>query len=526
MADEKKYLDSSGLIRLVANVIAKLNGKSDSSHNHDDKYSKTNHNHDDRYYTEDEVDEKISGITSGTIIVKEAEHATSADSATSATTATTATNASHATTADSATSADSATTADSATKDGSGNVIASTYETKSDADATEAALTELINGKADSSHTHAISEVTNLQSTLDGKAPTSRTVNGKALTSNITLSASDVSAYSKTEIDSKVSTLNTAIDGKEALGAVSTHNTNTSAHNDIRLLIEDLTTRLNTLADSDDTTLDQMSEIVTYIKANKSLIDSITTSKVNISDIIDNLTTNVTDKPLSAAQGVAIKSLIDTLQSEVDSKADEGHTHNYAGSDTAGGVANSAAKLETARNINLTGDVAGSVSFDGSGDASIATTVSSMHGIAATSDDGIAYIASVDGITALTAGVSFIMIPHTNSTTTTPTLNVNSLGAKGIRMRGSSATGTAMAASIAAWLAANRPVQLTYNGIYWLAEVTRPAATDLSGIVPITSGGTGANTADGAVTNFGGLSVVVSSTEPTNANAVIWIQTS
>lgn len=485
----------------------------------------SSHNHDDRYYTEDEVDEKISGITSGTIVVKEAEHATSADSATSATTATTATNANHATTADSATSASSATTADSATKDGSGNIIASTYETKSDADATEAALTEIINGKADASHTHAISEVTNLQSTLDGKVPTSRTVNGKALTSNITLSASDVSAYSKTEIDSKVSTLNTAIDGKEALGAVSTHNTNTSAHNDIRLLIEDLTTRLNTLADSDDTTLDQMSEIVTYIKANKSLIDSITTNKVNISDIINNLTTNVTDKPLSAAQGVAIKSLIDTLQSEVDSKADEGHTHNYAGSATAGGVANSAAKLETARNINLTGDVAGSVSFDGSADASISTTVSSMHGIK-TAGTGAAYTATVDGITALTAGVSFIMIPHTNSTTTTPTLNVNSLGAKGIRMRGSSATGTAMAAAIAAWLAANRPVQLTYNGIYWVAEVTRPAATDLSGTVPIANGGTGATTAAAAVTNLGGLSVVVSSTEPTNTNAAIWIQTS
>ena len=34
-------------------------------------------------------------------------------------------------------------------------------------------------------------------------------------------------------------------------------------------LITGLTTRLNTLADSDDTTLDQMSEIVEYIKSNK-----------------------------------------------------------------------------------------------------------------------------------------------------------------------------------------------------------------------------------------------------------------
>lgn len=106
---------------------------------------------------------------------------------------------------------------------------------------------------------------------------------------------------------------------------VSNHNINNSAHNDIRLLIEGLTNRLNTLADSDDTTLDQMSEIVTYIKSNKSLIEDVTTNKVNVTDIINNLTTNVTNKPLSAAQGVAIKGLIDALQEELDT-----HTHSIS----------------------------------------------------------------------------------------------------------------------------------------------------------------------------------------------------
>ena len=103
-----------------------------------------------------------------------------------------------------------------------------------------------------------------------------------------------------------------------ANNAVGTHNVSVSAHEDIRILISELTNRLNALADSDDTTLDQLSEIVSYIKSNKSLIDDITVTKVNVSDIINNLTTNVNNKPLSAAQGVAIKLLIDTLQSEVD----------------------------------------------------------------------------------------------------------------------------------------------------------------------------------------------------------------
>lgn len=91
------------------------------------------------------------------------------------------------------------------------------------------------------------------------------------------------------------------------------HNVNEGAHNDIRLLIIGLTNRLNALMDSDDTTLDQLSEIVAYIKNNKTLIDSVTTSKINVTDIIDNLTTNVENKPLSAKQGVILKGLIDDL---------------------------------------------------------------------------------------------------------------------------------------------------------------------------------------------------------------------
>ena len=98
-----------------------------------------------------------------------------------------------------------------------------------------------------------------------------------------------------------------------AEAAVTNHNISDAAHNDIRLLIAGLTSRLNALANSTDEDLDQMAEIVAYIKSNKSLIDSITTSKVSIADIVDNLATNVSNKPLSAAQGVKLKALIDGI---------------------------------------------------------------------------------------------------------------------------------------------------------------------------------------------------------------------
>ena len=98
-----------------------------------------------------------------------------------------------------------------------------------------------------------------------------------------------------------------------ASNLVSAHNTDTEVHSDIRLLIKTLTDRLDAVANSSDKELDQLSEIVEYIKNNKSLIDSITTSKVNVVDIVDNLTTNVSNKPLSASQGVVLKALIDAI---------------------------------------------------------------------------------------------------------------------------------------------------------------------------------------------------------------------
>ena len=98
-----------------------------------------------------------------------------------------------------------------------------------------------------------------------------------------------------------------------AAESVSQHNTAEGSHNDIRQELKSLSDRLAAFFDTDDKTLDELSEIVAYITNNKTLIDSITTSKVNVTDIVNNLTTNVANKPLSAAQGVVLKGLIDTV---------------------------------------------------------------------------------------------------------------------------------------------------------------------------------------------------------------------
>ena len=54
------------------------------------------------------------------------------------------------------------------------------------------------------------------------------------------------------------------------------------------------------------------------------------------------------------------------------------HTHNYAGSSSAGGSANSAVKLATARTISLGGDLSGSATFDGSANITISASVTAM----------------------------------------------------------------------------------------------------------------------------------------------------
>lgn len=122
--------------------------------------------------------------------------------------------------------------------------------------------------------------------------------------------------------------------------------------------------------------------------------------------------------------------------------------------------------------------------------------------VVTTSGSGSAYVAAVSNIESLTAGASFIMVPHTVSTSVQATLNVNSLGAKIIRRGISINTSTTVLSDDASWLAANKPILVTYNGTYWIANLPRPYATDIYGQVPIASGGTGANTAAAARTNL------------------------
>lgn len=121
-----------------------------------------------------------------------------------------------------------------------------------------------------------------------------------------------------------------------------------------------------------------------------------------------------------------------------------------------------------------------------------------------TAGTGAAYTATVKAIDTLVIGANFVMVPHVTSTTTAPTLNVNSLGAKNIRMRISTAPQSTIQLTNADFLIANKPVRLVYDGQYWIVDdMVQPNANGLYGAVPVTSGGTGGATVAEARNNLG-----------------------
>lgn len=115
-----------------------------------------------------------------------------------------------------------------------------------------------------------------------------------------------------------------------------------------------------------------------------------------------------------------------------------------------------------------------------------------QYAVTAASEDGVAYTATVPGMTELTTGVSFIMIPGKTSTSTTPTINVNGLGDKPVRRKLSNIYTSVQNGYAASWLYSGVPFRLVYDGRAKVGSVTgcwivegcnKPNASDLYGSV-------------------------------------------
>ena len=102
------------------------------------------------------------------------------------------------------------------------------------------------------------------------------------------------------------------------------------------------------------------------------------------------------------------------------------HTHNYAGSSSAGGAANSAKKLSSAQTID-------GVAFDGSSNII-------HYGTCSTAAATAAKVVQCDGFKLVTGARIAVKFSHSN-TAASPTLNVNGTGAKRLCKYGTSYVG-------------------------------------------------------------------------------------
>lgn len=196
---------------------------------------------------------------------------------------------------------------------------------KSGGDVTISSGTITVN---DDSHNHIIDNIDNLKNTLDEKIAAEELIVTTSGTGNAITSASYDSDTRTITLNKGASYNNytyTLPAAGSSLGGVKTGGdvtissglitVNDDSHNHVISNVDGLQnaldakadksdyetfkTNVNTLLDSDDITLDQMSEIVAYTKNNKGLIDSITTAK---QDKITGAATTITGSNLTASR--------------------------------------------------------------------------------------------------------------------------------------------------------------------------------------------------------------------------------
>lgn len=235
----------------------------------------------------------------------------------------------------------------------------------------------------DDSHNHVISNIDNLQTSLDAKQTTvtggASTITSSNLTTNRALVSNSsgkvaVSAVTSTELgylDGVTSNVQTQLDGK----AASSHNHSASNITSGTLSSDRLPT-------------------VPISKGG--------TGATTAAAALTNLGITATATELNYVDGVT-----SNIQTQLNGKSSTSHTHNYAGSSSAGGAATSANKLATARTISLSGDVSGSTSFDGSGNVSITTVVAD--------DSHNHVISNVDGLQTALDGKSATSHNHNSA---------------------------------------------------------------------------------------------------------------
>ncbi|WP_224557174.1 phage tail protein [Pectobacterium versatile] len=206
----------------------------------------------------------------------------------------------------------------------------------------------------------AATAAANANTNANGRVPSGRTVNGKALSADIALGAGDVGAYTKVETDTRVAAATTAANN----AATAATNANTNANGRVPS-----GRTVNGKALSADIALGA-GDVGAYTKAETDTrVAAATTAANNAATAATNANTNANGR-VPSGRTVNGKAL----------SADIVLTAGDVGALTAGGTAAAATKLATARKIN-------GVAFDGSADISVDSDWSQIKNVPAASYD-------------------------------------------------------------------------------------------------------------------------------------------
>lgn len=202
------------------------------------------------------------------------------------------------------------------------------------------------------------------------------------------------------------------------------------------------------------------------------------------------------------------KTLIDlTGDSVTPETLGEGETAHDAAGNPITGVGKKTSVLYTEQVLPEEAQTQARENIGAAGSKDVSDVLARFTPIVAESEDGVSYVSAVPWITELTVGARFTMLPDKLSTSLNPTLNVNGLGAKYLRcLTGYNNAATANGA-FAGWISADRPIDVIYNGTYWITNMQRTSVSALYGTLKVEGGGTGATTAEEARKNLGALGV-------------------
>ena len=403
-------------------------------------------------------------------------------------------------------------------------------------------LQAALDGKSDSDHTHTVDSSLSSSSTnpvqnkvintaLAGKVPTTRTVNGKTLSANISLSASDVGADTEGSADTALAEAKSYTD-----------------------------TKVSALVNGAPETLDTLGELASAMQDNDDAIaalETIAASKANASDLTSH-TGNSTIHITSAERTKwnAAKTHADSAHAPSNAEVNQNAFSNITvGSTTIAADTKTDTLTLAGSNITLTPDTANDKVTIGITKANVTAALGytpsesdTTYNIATTDTDGLMSSEDKTKLDGIATGANKYTLPTASSTTlggvkttsavtstagltpcpiisgvpyykdTNTTYTLSSFGITATAAELNKLDGvTATATEINYIDGVTSNIQTQLNGKA-ASSHNHSASNITSGTLPLSRGGTGGASATAARTSLGALNLVISSSEPTGQN--------